>query len=254
MKRFLSLLCGCAWAGAALMACTPKPQASPPPAHFEPLQVIWSGTSGGYDVSWTSREISAQRSGAKSAAPAFSETGLTIADFSDISSRKTGDCDFKRVATVLSLVGPWLSLEHADELHCGQGGEPTLRHSALTIDLARPRERPQLTRIIPSAKTAISAALTSARNACHGGAPADFLNRFAFVQLRGAQIQVRFGLPADCSAADVTAWLPVPPARSAWFIAAAHKTRGFLMADQATVARGRGTTILYHVHTASSSR
>lgn len=251
MKSFLSLFCCCAWAAVVLIGCAPKPQAALP-TQSQPLQVIWSGTSGGYAVSWTSREISAQRSGAKTAGPAFSETGLTVADFSDNARRQRGDCDFKRLAYVLSLVGPWLSLEHADELHCGQGGEPALRRTALTIDLTQPRKRPQLTQLFPDAKTAIDAALKAARSACHGRLPADFLNRFAFAQLRGTQVQVRFGLPSDCSSGEATGWFTVPRARRAWFTAAARRTEGFLMSGEAGFAHGRSTTILYHVHTASN--
>jgi len=278
MKRSSSVLFAVlALSAALLVACMPKLQ---PPANEQPkpLQVIWSGTSGGFAIRWTTKEISATANPPAKRRPiVFSDTGLAIVDFSALGSRQSGDCDFQRVSRVLSIVGPLISLEHADELRCGQGGAVTRRTQTVAIDLTNPQRRPALTDLFPdrAVLSALSSApplqntlaalharapqstaafvhlLVGAPSVCNGKFPQDFLNRFSFARVRGNQVLVWENLPLDCKTNVVSFWLPIPAARSAAFTAAANRKQGFLLGDEASIARGRGTTILYHVRNTS---
>jgi hypothetical protein len=275
MKRLSPLLfvifCGCLW---LLVSCAQNNQ-PPPSSPLKPMQVIWAGTSDGFPIRWTTKEISVTSNPPSKARPvAFSDTGLTILDFSQAGSTQTTNCDFERTSSILSVVGPWLSLQHVDEMRCGSA-EATRQTQALAIDLTHPAKRPELTDIFPEhavllallqapplshtlaalhaappRTTAALVALLAAANAVCGSAfPKDFLNRFAFERVRGTLVLVRLGLPMSCKASEVLAWLPVPPADVRAFQLAAKGRQGFLLADQPAIARQRATTILYHLRT-----
>ena len=280
MKRLTPLVFVIALAcGLLPISCMPKVQ---PPANVQsaPMQVIWSGSSAGYPIRWTTKEISATANPPSSTRPViFSDIGLTILDFSEAGSTQTSNCDFERRSTVLSVVGPWLSLQHDDSMHCGNGTETTQRTQALAIDLTHPKRRPLLTEIFPEravllallnapplnhtltalhaaqpqTTAALVALLANSKAVCGSAFPKDFLNRFAFRQVRGGQVLVRLGLPAGCKASEVLVWLPVPAAQTRSFAQAAARKQGFLLADQPAIAKGRTTTILYHLRTTGGS-
>ncbi|MDQ6825025.1 MAG: hypothetical protein M3007_06130 [Candidatus Eremiobacteraeota bacterium] len=256
-------------------------QAQPPePVPPKPLQVIWAGTSGGHAIRWTTKEISANSNPPSTSRPmAFSDTGLTILDFSEAGNRQTGNCDFQRLSSVLSVVGPWLSVQHADEMRCG-AAQAAQKTQALAIDLDHPQKRPLLTDIFPehavlvgleqatplkntlaalhttppTTAAALVTLLANSKAVCQSAFPKDFLNRFAFAQVRGDQVLVRVGLPSDCKASEVTLWLPIPRAQIHAFELAAKNSQGFLLAHQPAIAKGRATTVLYHVRTSGASQ
>ena len=284
MKRLWSALAGVLLLCCAIsFGCAPRAQAPLPltASSPKPLRVIWSGTSGGFRISWTTKEISALANPPSRLKPiAFSDTGLTILDFSRAGDAQSSNCDFSRSSSVLSVVGPYISLLHDDEQRCGGAPAPTRRTQALAIDLRAPHKRPSLEDIFPSGAllvallhtAAVATTLQSAHAAqpatlpqlmqdlhpagavCDAGFPPDLLQRFVFQQLRGHAVLMSIVLPLDCRTRQLGIWLPVPTVLNRALVLAASRKEGFLGADQPSLSHGLSTTILYHVRNSSGGQ
>jgi hypothetical protein len=100
-------------------------------------QTIWRGRSGGYDVAWTDRDISARR--ASDGALVFSARRISDAEWAEMRGDHDEDVpvkEWERQYRVMSVVGSILSLEEAEYCDCG-GAHPILSTRLVSYDLAR---------------------------------------------------------------------------------------------------------------------
>lgn len=100
-------------------------------------QTFWRGRSGGYDVAWTDRDITARR--ASDGTVVFSARRLADAEWANLSGDHDEEVpvrEFERKYRLLSVVGSILSLEEADYCDCG-GAHPILSTRFVSYDLAR---------------------------------------------------------------------------------------------------------------------
>ncbi len=276
-RRLSPLLFAVAGCCALLVAaCAPRAQlenavSSESP---KPLQAIWSGTSDGYQIAWSTKEITAKLKHPSAGRPiAFSDMGLTVLDFSRIGDMQSGNCDFSRASSLLSVVGSYLSIRHDDQMRCGNTNAPARRTQVVAIDLRAPQRRPMLSDVFGSAAvyggllhaTPVLATLSAAHAphprdlpqllkqlrasgpVCDAGFPADLLGRFSFADVRAGTVLVRLSLPLDCRTADIGLWLTIPSALQRPLQLAATRKEGFLSDAEPGIAKGRATTILYHV-------
>lgn len=248
-------------------------------------QVIWRGRSGGFDVAWTERDISARR--ASDGALVFSARHMADAEWAEMASDPDDEApvtEFERKYRLLSVVGSVVSLEEASYCACG-GAHPILWTRFVAYDLARgsaahPHEV-RVTDLVPEAELlraltadrlvrqamdsahvrsfASLAALTErlklqpvqpADDECDYSIGESFPTDFALHHLEGGRVAVRFSLSHNveiCRGRMIQVGVLVTPAaRLGPDLAAADARRaGFLMKDQRAIARDRQTTFNY---------
>jgi len=230
---------------AAQLGCA-KLQMSPSatPSNYAPKQ-IWTGTSGGYQIAWTTAEISASAL-VSPQHEAFSEIGRTITDFHAKTRGQRADCDMSRQAVLQSVVGPIISVRTADIMKCANGDNGTAR-GAHAFDLAHPANPLSLTALIPEHE--LHALTVKAGQFC-AQPPADLMNRFAFSEVHGAVVIIMVTLPENCSSAQLSIAVNVPAKLKQPLALAAARTQGFLGRDQAAISSGLSTTVNYHYRAA----
>ncbi|HYH82899.1 MAG TPA: hypothetical protein VEX86_24105, partial [Longimicrobium sp.] len=119
--------------GIALLALALASLAEPAQAQ----QTIWRGRSGGYDVAWTDRDISARR--ASDGVVVFSARRITDAEWTQMQRDHDDEVpvkEYERKYRLLSVVGTVLSLEEATYCDCG-GVHPILWTRFVSYDVAR---------------------------------------------------------------------------------------------------------------------
>ena len=228
-----------------LVACskfTITPSATPSP--FAPKQ-IWSGTSDGYQITWTTADVTAFTPGAPPK-EVFSEIGRTIVDFHGITRGQTADCDMTRQASLQSVVGTIISIRTADTMKCANGASGAGRGTQ-AFDLAHPQQPLALSSLFPIHE--LAALQTKAKHFC-STVPKDLLTRFAFSQLHRDAVIVAVTLPASCTTAEVDLALNIPGPLKQSLEDAAQRTQGFFVRDQAAVSGGQSTTVNYHYRAA----
>jgi hypothetical protein len=232
-------------ASLVLAACSKLITPTATPTTYVPKQ-IWSGQSGGYQVSWTTADITASPTGATR--ESFSELGRTISDFHGITRSQSSDCDMTRQADLQSVVGPYLSIRTLDTMKCTNGAEGSGR-GALAFDLAHPVKPVSLASLFPARE--LSSLRVKAEHFC-ATVPGDLLDRFAFSELHGHVVIVAVTLPPACSTTEVDLALNVPATAglATALGLAAKRSQGFLWHDQPAVSGGTSTTINYHYRAA----
>jgi hypothetical protein len=100
---------------------------------------LWSGTSGGFSIAWTTADLVAQREG-KIVFSARNWTQKSLAHFVAVNrangERGPGDCDYRHSIRLLAVVGSKLSLGDQTEFTCRQEAHPGGMTRLLTVDLA----------------------------------------------------------------------------------------------------------------------
>ncbi len=232
-------------AAAALVSCsklTTQPMATP--TSIVPKQ-IWSGTSGGFAILWTTGDITAHPANAPTP-QVLSEIGRTVVDFHAITRHQTSDCDMTRQARVQSVVGSIVSIQSADTMKCADGASGT-GLGTVAINLTHPLAPLSLADLFPNHE--LAALRTKAEHFCKS-VPSDLLDRFAFAELHGSTVIVAVTLPPDCTESEVDLALGVPKALKQPLTLAAQRQQGFLLHDQRAIADGLATTVNYHYRTA----
>jgi hypothetical protein len=229
----------------ALASCSKMTiQPTSTPTSIVPKQ-IWSGSSGGFAILWTTGDITAHPTNAP-ATQALSEIGRTVVDFHAITRHQTSDCDMTRQARLQSVVGSVVSIQSADTMKCANGVNGT-GLGIVAIDLAHPQKPVSLADLFPAHE--LAALRTKAAHFCKA-VPGDLLGRFAFSELHGATVIVAVTLPPDCTESEVDLALGVPKALQQPLTLAAQRQQGFLLHDQRAIADGLATTVNYHYRTA----
>ncbi|HEX2886661.1 hypothetical protein [Vineibacter terrae] len=102
---------------------------------------IWSGTSAGFDVQWTTGDIVVRRG----QQPVFSARDWAqagLAHFIDVNrdtrSARPPDCTLTRSLRIVALVGTMMSLEDGFETTCRREAHPGGMTRLLTVNLAKP--------------------------------------------------------------------------------------------------------------------
>jgi hypothetical protein len=250
-------------------------------------QVIWQGRSGGFEVSWTTRDISARR--ASGGVAVFSARRLADAEWREMQGEHDDEVpvrELERRYRVISVVGRVLSLEEYTYCDCG-GAHPiswirfvsydlargtlqrpaTVAAPALLVeaDLLRALERdPLLRQAMDSThvhRFTSLAQLTSrlklnalypAGDECSYTVGEEFPAEFGFHHLEGGRVAVRFSLSHDvevCRGRMTQVGVLATP--SAAFLAdlraASERRAGFLMKDLRAIAGARNTTINFQL-------
>jgi len=248
-------------------------------------QVIWRGSSAGYDVTWSDRDVSARR--ASDGALVFSARRIADAEWREMQGDHDEEVpvrEYEQRYRLLSVVGSIVSLEEATYCDCG-GAHPISWTRFVSYDVARgtvARPHPvAATEIVPEA--ALLRALTADRlirqamDAAHIRSfaslraltetlktreiqPADsectfavgeeFPTEFAFHHLENGRVAVRFSLGHYVEVCrgmmiQVGVLVPALPRWSASLDAASARRAGYLMKDLAAVARNRRTVFNY---------
>lgn len=202
---------------------------------------IWIGISGGYEIRWTTGEISAHPV-AQPATVTFSEIGLTIADFHALTRAQSADCDLTRTAQLQSVVGPILSIQNSDTMKCTNGATGK-GLSSVAIDLTRPKAHALLSDYFPPHE--LGALNIKAEHFCKA-VPKDLLGRFAFRELHAKTVVVAVTLPPNCTQSEVDLALNAPASLMSALAQAAQRKAGFLWRDQPAISGGQATDIKYH--------
>ena len=109
-------------------------------ARVKAEETIWSGTSAGYAIRWTTGDIEARRDGQKQtvfSARDWAKAGLAhFIAANRAGGEKTPDCGLRHGIIVLAVVGTMLSLEDHVEFTCRQEAHPGGMTRLLTLDLA----------------------------------------------------------------------------------------------------------------------
>jgi hypothetical protein len=248
-------------------------------------QTIWRGRSGGYDVAWTDRDISARR--ASDGAVVFSARRMADAEWARMARDHDDEVpvrELERKVRLLSVVGSIVSVEEATYCDCG-GAHPILWTRFVSYDLARgtvARPHPvAATELVPEADllralaadplirqamakarvrslpslAAIPRALQSQEiqppnDECTYGVGAEFPTEFAVHHLEGGRVALRFSLGhyvEVCRGKMIQAGVLVP-LRSGLgpaLSAAEARRTGLLMKDLRAIAGGRETIFNY---------
>jgi hypothetical protein len=251
----------------------------------QPAATIWRGRSGGFDVTWTSGDISARR--ARDGVVVFSaraiadrEWGATSADSDDAVPVR----EWERTYRVLSLVGPILSLQEETYCDCG-GAHPISWTRFVSYDLststAAAPHLADVTRLVdeaslvraltadPLIRQAMDAAgvhgltrvaqfgpaleaqsISPPSGDCTFALGKEFASEFGLHHLDGTRVAVRFSLSHSvevCRGMMIQVGVLAVPLASMRIPLreASGRQRGFLMKDRSAVA-GRGRTVFSH--------
>ncbi|HEX6745695.1 MAG TPA: hypothetical protein VF092_00165 [Longimicrobium sp.] len=248
-------------------------------------QAIWRGRSGGFDVAWTERDITARR--ASDGALVFSARRVADAEWAKMASDHDDEVpvrEFEMKYRLMSVVGSIVSLEEANYCDCG-GAHPILWTRFVAYDLARgtvarPHEV-RATDLVPErellralmADRLVRQAMDSAHvrsfaslaamvealktheiqppgDDCTYGVGEDFAQEFAFHHLEAGRAAMRFSLShyvEICRGRMIQLGVLVAPnARLLPDLQAADARRaGFLMKDARTIGRNRQTVFNY---------
>jgi len=202
---------------------------------------IWSGTSGGFAIDWSTADIVATPQH-NPKQQVLSELTRTAIDFHKIAHNQTSDCDMTRQARIQSVVGTIVSIQRSDTMRCANGTNGTASGS-VAIDLAHPKTPLLLSSLFPAHE--LDAMQTKAQHFCKT-VPRDLLSSFAFSELHGTSVVVVVSLGADCSQSEVDLALNVPAVLKKPLELAAKRQQGFLWRDEPAVADGSVTTVNYH--------
>jgi len=237
----LSLVIVVLAAAAATFSCAKfniAPIASP--GNVSPKQ-IWSGTSAGYTITWSTADIVATpEHDAKR--QVLSELTRTALDFHNIARMQTADCDMTRQAKIQSVVGSIVSIQRKDTMKCTDGAN-SAASGAMAVDLARPKKTLLLSSLFPSHE--LDALRTKAKHFCKT-VPDDLLNSFAFSELHGGSVVVAVTLGTDCSQSEVHLVVNLPKALKKPLALAAKRQQGFLWHDEHAIAGSSMTVVNYH--------
>ena len=230
-------------------------------------QTIWSGTSGDFSIQWTSKNISVTRAG-NPTEPVLSLDRVAAAEWRTVTTHAEGrPLSGQFSYRVLSLVGPYLSVEEAFYCDCG-GAHPTATKGIRAIDLrtSKPDQPAPLsvTDILPAPEVfsrlasdrMVKAALQNSADPapksltgllkalqfqsvqsgeCSYTFEPDLLRNFAFYNLRAQGVVVRFGLSAAevCRGqmTEVGIVVPVPESLKSAVDMAKNRKAGLLAVD-----------------------
>jgi hypothetical protein len=248
-------------------------------------QVIWRGRSGGYDVAWTDRDITARR--ASDGVVVFSARRATETEQGEMGAAHDEAVpvrEFERKYRLLSVAGSIISLEEASYCDCG-GAHPISWTRFVSYDVARgtaARPHPmaatdlvpeadllralQADRLIRQAMTAAGVRnLTSVwrmvealkrheiqplGDRCTYGVGEQFASEFALHHLENGRVALRFSLGHGveaCRGKMIQVGVLVPP-RSRLvpdLTAAGTRRAGYLMKDVRAIAGQRQTVFNY---------
>ena len=251
----------------ATPAIAPASAPSAAPAAASPIP-IWQGASGGFDISWSTDGIKAS---ASKGARVFSAKEIADVDFQDFDN-----CDATEAWTVLSVVGPLVSVKQEENATCAQAAHTSAYTDILTIDLNQPKKAPSLAdyfseaelyaalmgdgivkktlaaagKPTPETSAGLLALLADNSSECDYRFEPATLTHFAFHHVEKGKVAVRVGLPYNCEAArgkltQLGLLLPIPASLKDALTAAAAQKQGFLAKDEKTVAKDR--TAQFHV-------
>jgi hypothetical protein len=245
--------------------------------------IFWKGHSGNFNVEWSGHDLQAFRP-ADPRSSVLDMRQVAQSDWKQISEGPPG----KPITAsfnyrVLSLVGPVLSIEEDDYCDCG-GAHPTAGKMFRAIDLpgsqaakAAPEE---ITSLFPAetvyqalrADSAVKKALPPAAKPesldalvgalafqnvdvgeCSYYFPKELLSRFAFFDLQGDRVSVRFSLShaSEICRGQMTQIgieLPVPEGLQASFAAAKAGREGLLMANRTAAMKQAVSSIEFSTH------
>jgi hypothetical protein len=248
-------------------------------------QVIWRGRSGGYDVAWTDRDITARR--ASDGVVVFSARRVADAELAGMQDDHDDEVplrEFERKYRLLSVVGSIISLEEASYCDCG-GAHPISWTRFVSYDVARgtaARPHPMAaTDLVPEADLLralqadrlIRQAMTGAgvrnltslwrmvealkrheiqppNDQCTYGVGEQFASEFALHHLENGRVAMRFSLGhwvEVCRGKMIQVGVLVPP-RSRLvpdLTAAGTRRAGYLMKDVRAIAGQRQTVFNY---------
>jgi len=248
-------------------------------------QVIWRGRSGGYDVTWSDRDISARR--ASDGAVVFSARRLADAEWAEMDTDPADTPsvrEYERKVRLLSVVGSVISLEEATYCDCG-GAHPISWTRFIAYDLARStaarphavsagdlvpetdllralaadrliqqamrgaglRALPPLARV---GKALQGQDIQPAGEECTYGVGEQFPTAFAAHHVENGRVALRFSLSHAvevCRGMMIQVGVLVPPRARvmADLNAAAARRAGFLTKDLRTIAGDRGSVFNY---------
>lgn len=248
-------------------------------------QVYWRGRSAGYDVAWTSRDITARRVG--DGAVVFSARRLTDAEVGKMQDDHDDEVplkEYERRYRLLSVVGSVISLEEESYCDCG-GVHPILSARFVSYDVARgtaanPHEL-SATDVVPEADlvraleadrlirqtmsragvrgfTSLAAMVRTlkehevrpANDQCTYGVGTEFPTEFALHHLENGRVALRFSLShwvEVCRGKLIQLGVLVSPRPRLvpHLTAASARRAGYLMKDVATIAREHETILNY---------
>jgi hypothetical protein len=245
----------------------------------------WRGTSAGYDVSWSDRDISARR--VSDGVLVFSARGIADRGWAGMNTEHDEEVpvrEYERRYRLLSVVGSILSLEEATYCDCG-GAHPISWTRFVSYDLARGTAAQPLP--VPASELVPEAALLTALTAdrlirqamdsakvrtfaslraltdglrshaiqpvgqdCTFGVGEHFPFEFALHHLENGRVAVRFSLGHWVEVCrgmmiQVGVLVPVHPRWESALRDAERRRAGYLMKDVGAVAGQRRTVFNY---------
>jgi hypothetical protein len=251
--------------------------AAPPPA-----RPIWTGSSGGFHIVWTTSDLRVSRR-QNPAEIRLSLRALAQAAWTQMAGEATGQrLDRQITYRLLSVVGPYLSYEEADYCDCG-GAHPSAVKRFRAIDLDKTRadrpapvsltdlfsdgdvfaalvSDPLVRSVLRDAETPRPTSLAELLDALDYRAVSvgdcgylfsrELLQSFAFYDLREEKVAVRISLPhavETCRGemAQLGLLLPIPGPLKDALEAARRKTDGALMGNAATLFKNARTVVTF---------
>ncbi|MCB1325695.1 MAG: hypothetical protein H7A21_13780 [Spirochaetales bacterium] len=250
---------------------------------------IWSGTSSGRQIEWTTTDLRVRAgetvmfSVREDYRREFEREWFPMAaeNYSELHEvMPAATCTDARAATLLSLVGPYLSYQNFRAGFCFQA-HPYETNEFQVLDLSGDRPRSvSLTEIFPEqaifealhADTIVQRSLRQIQaepirnldelmatlerwnsegppeSTCAYRFDPDMLEHFAFHHLDGDRVAVRIGLPYGCEVMRGTItqlglYLPVPDNLRAALQAADSRSPGMLMQDISEISDGRAACL-----------
>ncbi|HLK55162.1 MAG TPA: hypothetical protein VKU00_01275 [Chthonomonadaceae bacterium] len=236
------------------------------------VKPIWSGTSGGYTIQWTEKDLSV-RAKPLDTRPRISARTLVLKDV-DAETTREAEFDIK----LLSVVGPILSFE----VHAyvdGGGAHPMLATYYQVVDATHPARTVALTGLFPDAQVlkALLADKIIQKVLATDGAQAppttcielvkrlngkefggesdseygfgpDFLTEFAFHHIEGDMVAVRLSVSHGAEVyrgehTQIGILLPIPTLLQHPFELARARKEGFLMQDAIKLFKDNQTKI-----------
>lgn len=244
--------------------------------------VIWRGTSAGFAITWSDRDISVARAGRV----VFSARRMADREWAEMQGDHDEDVpvrEYEQRFRLLSVVGAIISLEEATYCDCG-GAHPISWTRYVSYDLsrstvARPHAIPATevvaeadllralaadrlirqamdsahVRTFPSLRAltqALEAQPIASGDDCIYSVGEEFPTAFAFHHLEGGRVAMRFSLGHYVEVCrgmmiQVGVLVPVPAQRAAAFAAADRRQAGVLTKDLAVIAGDRRTVVNY---------